>query len=113
MISLKNSISIDGILLGLGTTQSTNISTTIEVLTTSYANAKLAHLVGRVLNGSHLLNVHLVISGVDHFYLVNQRPAAGDAELAQLKHLQRMLNVTVLEVYADKKNTKQVGSLRL
>lgn len=78
------------------------------MLTTTFANAKLSHLVSRLLNGSHLLNLHLVISGVDHFYLVNQR-SISETELSQIKHLQRMLNVSVQEIYADKKNTKQVS----
>lgn len=95
---------LQAILVGLGPEN----GNTVQVLSSSYSNPQLAQLVSAVLNGSVLLPHHLVISGVDHFYLVNERRVS-DTELVHIKHLQRMLNLTVQEIQSDADNSKHVS----
>lgn len=75
-------------------------SDVVHLHANSQSNLVMRELASQIFNGSRLLNIHLIMSGQDHYYLMKEN--SPDPELlSKLKQYHLLLNYTLQEVDFD------------
>lgn len=74
----------------------------LHVFAHSRTNQALIEFLNKVINGSSLVDVHQVMGGQDHFYLVHDK-LMNSQSLAQLNKFQHVTNFTVQKGQGDDK----------
>ncbi|KAH9422932.1 Teneurin-2 [Dermatophagoides pteronyssinus] len=116
LITTKNALFGKGIILSLMIKPNAinGVDQTTDILSVHFSHSitdtLLRESLNFLVNGSHLLDVHLIMAGQDHYYLVNDITMAADLGpmIAKLKQYQSRLNLTVQEVHNNDNDDKRM-----